>query len=682
MTLKLAWANVRRSYKDFALYFITLLVGVAVFYAFNSIEAQRGVLALSRAQGQMIEMLGLLTNIVSVLITVIMAFLVVYASRFLIKRRNKEFGLYLLLGMQRGRLLRLTAAETLMVGLASLGAGLLLGVGLSQVLVWATAFMFQANMNSAFTFLFAPEVAVRTMLTFCAIFAVSLLINVGYLMRAKLVDLINADRKNEALTLRSIPLSFALFAASCAIIGLSYHLLLENGLLTADSNFWIATVLVCVGTLLFFYSLSGFLLRLVQLAKPLYYRGLNMVVLREVASRVNSTFVSMGVICLTLFLAITSVCGGIGICNAMNNGYRTGYDASMRVLYSSGQQTAPQDVNAQMAQRFSEVGADPWDTLVKEAKQVDFYESDLTLGTFDTLSDKPLSGYVANAMDGYQKTAVCVVKLSQYNQALQMEGKSPVSLEQGQALIACDMDMMADYYKAVAESGGSVSVYGKTLELAPFVAQECIETTSVTTNSGVLVVNDDVVPVGASVYSSLLNVDYVSADAEGQWTSGVEKVAEEFGEDGTLRIGVSETKQQVRDQGVGLTTVVSYLAIYIGFVLVVACAAILAIQQLTAASDSRKRYVLLSKLGATKGMLDGALLKQIAIAFLFPLALAVCHSACALTTVNDVVQMFGHIEIGYVAGIASAAFAVVYGAYFLLTFFQARSIIHSGLQER
>ena len=281
MTLKLAWANVRRSYKDFALYFITLLVGVAVFYAFNSIEAQRGVLALSRAQGQMIEMLGLLTNIVSVLITVIMAFLVVYASRFLIKRRNKEFGLYLLLGMQRGRLLRLTAAETLMVGLASLGAGLLLGVGLSQVLVWATAFMFQANMNSAFTFLFAPEVAVRTMLTFCAIFAVSLLINVGYLMRAKLVDLINADRKNEVLTLRSIPLSFALFAASCAIIGLSYHLLLENGLLTADSNFWIATVLVCVGTLLFFYSLSGFLLRLVQLAKPLYYRGLNMVVLRR-----------------------------------------------------------------------------------------------------------------------------------------------------------------------------------------------------------------------------------------------------------------------------------------------------------------------------------------------------------------------------------------------------------------
>ena len=681
MTLKLAWANVHRSYKDFAIYFVTLLVGVAVFYAFNSVEAQRGVLALSESQGQMIELLGMLTNIVSVLITIIMAFLVVYASRFLIKRRNKEFGLYLLLGMQRGRLLRLMAMETLTVGLASLFVGLVLGVALSQVLVWVTALMFQANMGRAFAFLFAPEVALRTVATFCVIFAFSLLVNVGYLMRAKLIDLINADRKNEALTLRSIPLSFALFLISCVLIGLSYHLLLENGLLTADSNFWAATALVCVGTLLFFYSLSGFLLRVAQMAKPVYYRGLNMFVLREVASRVNSTFVSMGVICMTLFLAITSVCGGIGICNAMNNGYRTGYDASMRVLYFSGQQTSPQDVDAQMAQRFDEAGAVSWNSQVKSSVQVDFYESDLTIGAFDKLSDKPLCSYVANVMDGYQKTAVCVVKLSQYNRALQMEGKQPVSLEQDQALIACDMDMMFGYYRAVASSGGSVSVYGKTLGLAPAVAQECIETTSTPTNSGMLVVNDEAVPAGTPLYASLLDVDYVDGGAEGHWVDGMEKVAEALGENESSRIGLFQTKQQVHDQGIGLTTVVSYLAIYIGFVLVVACAAILAIQQLTAASDNRKRYVLLSKLGATRGMLDGALLKQIAIAFLFPLALAVCHAACALVTVNDVVQMFGHIEIGQVAAIASVSFAAVYGLYFLLTFFQARAIIHSSLRE-
>ena len=193
--------------------------------------------------------------------------------------------------------------------------------------------------------------------------------------------------------------------------------------------------------------------------------------------------------------------------------------------------------------------------------------------------------------------------------------------------------------------------------------------------------NDEAVPAGTPLYASLLDVDYVDGGAEGHWVDGMEKVAEALGENESSRIGLFQTKQQVHDQGIGLTTVVSYLAIYIGFVLVVACAAILAIQQLTAASDNRKRYVLLSKLGATRGMLDGALLKQIAIAFLFPLALAVCHAACALVTVNDVVQMFGHIEIGQVAAIASVSFAAVYGLYFLLTFFQARAIIHSSLRE-
>lgn len=686
MTLKLAFANVRRSYKDFAIYFIALLVGVAVFYAFNSIEAQKGALALSESQGQMIEMLGTLINIVSVLITAIMVFLVVYANRFLIKRRNKEFGLYLLLGMQRSRLLALTAAETLMVGFASLAAGMALGIALSQVLVWATAFMFQANMNGAFTFLLAPDAALRTVGTFCLIFAFALLVNVGYLVRAKLIDLLNADRRNESLTLRSIPLSFVLFMVSCALIGLAYHLLVENGLLTANSGFWAATVLVCIGTLLFFYSLSGFLLRVVQLIKPLYYRGLNMFTLREVASRVNSTFVSMSIICMTLFLAITSVCGGIGICNAMSNGYRTGYDATVRTYYFADgplKEGAGRDMNAGLAESAAEFGGVKWDSLVRESAQIDFYETDFTMGSFDELAQKPLSSYSSSIGPRYKDASVCAVKLSQYNRALQMEGKQPVTLQPDQVLVAYDMDMLHDYYAGIAASGGSATVFGKQLSIVPEVGGECVETTSTPTNSGMLVVNDEAVPASAHVCSSVLNLNYTDAAAEEQVSAALEAVYEagDAGNENGWPVTMYETKQEVYDQGVGLTTVVSYLAIYIGFVLVVACAAILAIQQLTAASDNRKRYVLLSKLGATPRMLDGALFKQIAIAFSFPLALAVCHSVCAMTVVADVVQMFGHLEIGQVAAITAAVFLVVHCAYFALTFVQARGVVRSVIHE-
>ena len=680
MVLKLAWANVRRSYKDFAIYFVTLLVGVAVFYAFNSIEAQQGVLALNRAQGQMIELLGVLIGIVSVLITAIMAFLVVYANRFLVRRRNKEFGLYLLLGMTRGTMLRLMAAETLLVGFASLAIGLALGVGVSQALVWVTATLFSANMNDTFAFLFVPDVALRTVAVFCGIFALSLLLNVGCLMRAKLVDLINADRKNETLTLRSVPLSLVLFAIACMCIGLAYHLLLENGLLTSDSSFWTSTALVCVGTVLFFYSLSGFLLRVMQLATPLYYRGLNMFVLREVASRVNSTFASMSVICLTLFLAITSVCGGIGICNAMNNGYRDGYDATVRTYYSI-ETSAPvgtaASMNDELAKSSEAVGGVDWGSMVREATQVDFYHTDLTMDDFDALAPQRLGDMSASVERDYGSVSVSAVKLSQFNRALEMEGMAPVSLESGCALIASDFEMLDDYYRGVAASGGEVAPFGKALKLASQPCFEPIETTSTGMNAGVVVLNDEEVPATALVTSSLLDINYAHAGVETPMEDALSKISDD---QSAFDISMYQTKQQVHDQGVGLTTVVSYLAIYIGFVLVVACAAILAIQQLTAASDNRKRYALLAKLGATQGMLDGALFKQIAIAFLFPLSLAVCHSACAMIAVTDVVQMFGHIEIGQVAALASAAFLVVYCAYFALTFFQARGLVHAGLR--
>ena len=130
-------------------------------------------------------------------------------------------------------------------------------------------------------------------------------------------------------------------------------------------------------------------------------------------------------------------------------------------------------------------------------------------------------------------------------------------------------------------------------------------------------------------------------------------------------------------QNVGMTTIVAYLAVYIGFVLVVACAAILAIQQLTSATDNRKRYQLLDTLGAPQSMINGALFKQILIAFLFPLALAIAHSLCALQQVVVLVQLFGHFDIGQTSAVVSGAFLAVYGLYFIITYVTARGVIRS-----
>lgn len=705
MIFKLACANVRRSYKDFAIYFFTLLVGVAVYYAFNSIEAQQAVLRLSEQSAKMLDMLGMLIDMVSVFITVILAFLVVYASRFLIRRRNKEFGLYLLLGMPRTKLLALTCVETLIVGAVSLVVGLALGVALSQALVWLTALLFEADMSGQFTFLFAPDVALRTVAVFMVIFAVSLVINVGYLMRAKLIDLINADRKNEVLTLRSIPLAFVLFLVSCGLLAAAYALLLKNGLLAFNAEFAASTALMVVGTLLFFYSLSGFLLRVVQSIKPLYYRGLNMFALRQVASRINSSFASMTVICVTLFLAITSVCGGIGIVAAMQGSFdkQTAYDASMRTYlnmdsyYGDGEADgAPEpakedspgwrvvdehrlDAAAGMHESTATVGTTPWDDVVGESVEVDLYSSDVTYDDLEVLLGNKLADYTTLVEEDYEQQRLSAVKLSQYNQALELAGKDPVSLEPGQALLSCDMDALIGYMQDVADKGGSLEVFGHELELADWLATDCIETTATAMNTGMLVVPDEVIDSSpdAVVWCSILDVRFADGVDAADWDAMMDGVSEQYGEADVWPCSMYQSRQEIFDQNVGLTAVIGYLAVYIGFVLVVACAAILAIQQLTAASDNRLRYRLLDKLGASRGMIDGALFKQIVIAFVFPLLLAVCHSACALTVVMEVVEMFGHVDIAVPAAITAAGFGAVYCLYFVLTYFQARGVIHS-----
>ena len=336
MLVKLAFANVRKSARDFAVYFFTLVLGVAVFYAFNSIADSSAVQSLPTDVSEVVQLLSNIIAGVSVFIAIVLGFLVLYANAFLIRRRRAEFGMYLTLGMGKGDLLKISACETLIVGTASLAVGLLAGVALSQALTCLCLSM-MAQPVEGVTLSFSTKAFTMTVATFAAIFAVSMFWNSAHLAKSKLIDLLAGSRKNDKPRLRNLPLSFALFIVSLCIIGYSYSMLLRTGLLSDDmSNLLIETILVSVGTMLLFFSLSGFLLKAAQMAKPLYLRGLNMFFLRQLASRINSTFVSMSVIAMTLFLALTSVCGGIGIVDAMQKNAENGMrcDASFTSYYA------------------------------------------------------------------------------------------------------------------------------------------------------------------------------------------------------------------------------------------------------------------------------------------------------------------------------------------------------------
>ncbi len=694
MLAKLAAANVRKSARDFAVYFFTLVLGIAVFYAFNSIADSEAVARIGEDGRKMMELLSFVISGVSVFIAVILAFLVIYANRFLIRRRNKEFALYLTLGMQKADLFKVSALETLIVGAASLVVGLAIGLGISQVLCNVAASLFDSQVEGV-AFSVSGDAIALTVGAFAAIFLVTVLLNTGHLFKSKLIDLLNADRKNESFKLRSLPLSFALFIVACVIIGISYKLLIDNGLLEPSPEFMAATALVCIGTVLFFYSVSGFLLRVTQMIRPLYLRGLNMFFLRQLSARANSAFLSMSVIAITLFLAMTSVCGGIGICNAMNasaaNGTR--YDASVVTTYAMMDYDTGEveeldlggfgefarahgyDMAEGLAESAETLGTHAWDEMVDRTVQVDFRLSGVTLGDLDEATGMSIDDFVGAGLlsDDMDKQQLDCVAVSQFNAARELAGLEPISLGEDECAIWNDAALTADYAHALASGRATVNVNGHELTAQADAQDVTLETTGVTQRICVLVVPDDCVDTSAMPWSSLLDVQCKDGQEE-NFRDFLHEVQDSADPD-TYPVSLIQTVSEVQAQSSGFTAVVSYLAIYIGFVLVIACAAILAIQQLTDAADNVRRYELIAKLGAPQRMIDGALFKLIGIYFLFPLLVGVAHTLCAMQVVVDVVQVFGYLDIGSMSIVTMVAFLVVYGAYFLVTYMTARNMV-------
>ena len=694
MLAKLAAANVRKSARDFAVYFFTLVLGIAVFYAFNSIADSQAVARIGEDGRKMMELLAFVINAVSVFIVVILAFLVVYANRFLIRRRNKEFALYLTLGMQKGDLLKVSALETLFVGIASLAVGLAIGLALSQVLCNVAASMFDSEVEGV-AFSVSVDAIVLTVVAFAAIFLVTVVFNTGHLFKSKLIDLLNADRRNESFKLRSLPLSFVLFIVACVLIGVSYKLLMDNGLLEPSPEFMAATVLVCVGTVLFFYSVSGFLLRVTQMIKPLYLRGLNMFFLRQLSARANSAFVSMSVIALTLFLAMTSVCGGIGIVNAMNASAANGtkYDASVVSTYAMWNydtgELEPMELGEfgafaeshgynmveGLAASTAAVDAPSWDDMVKGAAQVDFRLSGVSLGDLNDATGKSIYDFVGSGMlsDGMDEQQLDCVSISQFNAVRELANLEPIDLGENEFAIWNDAALTSDYAEAIAAAAPSLNINGHDLTAQRDVQDVTLETTGVTQRICVLVVPDECIDESVMPWTSLLDVQCNDGQEEA-FQSFLHAVQESSNPD-TYPVSLIQTVSEVEAQSSGFTAVVSYLAIYIGFVLVIACAAILAIQQLTDAADNVRRYELIAKLGAPQRMIDGALFKLIGIYFLFPLLVGIAHTLCAMQVVIDVVQVFGYLDIGSMSVVTMVAFLVVYGAYFLVTYVTARNMV-------
>ncbi|EKY28301.1 FtsX-like permease family protein [Clostridium celatum] len=658
MYFKLAFRNIKKSLKDYAIYFLTLVLGVCIFYTFNSIESQSIMMELSDLKANAFELTSDIIGIVSIFISFILGFLIIYANNYLIKRRKKEFGIYMTLGMENSKLSIIIFIETILIGMISLGVGLILGILLSQGISIVTAKLFEVNI-SKFQFVFSKDAFLRTIANFGIIYLVVLIFNSIIIRKVKLIDLLNASKKNEKLKVKNIWGSIVVFLISIISICTGYHIILKNGLAVMDSTIIKSIIFGTVGTFLFFFSLSGFLLKLFQSNKKNYFKNLNMFVLRQINSKVNTTFISMSFICLMLFVAICTFSAGLGITKAMNSDIEdlTQFDAS---FWSYDTENVLNIINEQY---------NGLDEIIGEKSQYTNYESDFTYKQFfsEEVVEKNKNLYPIS-----QDMAISIIKLLDFNSLMKMLDKNEINLKENEYYAFGDISEVTKDIQKNMDNGIEVNIDDKILVPSNY---EVINVTTydsmMKNNICTIVVNDEIVNGLKPVFCNL-NINFKSNinDAEKYLNENFRSENRE----GKIAV-YGLTKNELLDNSVGIGAMISYLAIYMGIVFLITSAAVLALQQLSESADNVHRYKILKKIGVDDNMINKSLLTQIGIYFIIPLSLAIVHSIVGLKVASDLVSIFGSENIQYYILCTAVVLVVVYGGYFIATYNGSKKII-------
>lgn len=667
MLFKMSVKNIRRSFKDYTIYFFTLILGVAVFYVFNALGSQTVMLKLSNTMYEILELMNRILSGVSVFVSCILGALILYASRFLIKRRKKEFGIYLTLGMSEYKISRILFMETLLIGLLSLAVGLAAGVLVSQCMSVVVANLFDADMTR-FRFVFSGAACLKTCGYFAIMYVLVMIFNSFNISRCRLVELIQADRKNERVKMKNPWVCTVVFLVAAALLGTAYWMVTAGVFdMNVADHIYVPVVMGCIGTFLVFWSLSGLLLRIFTGIRRVYYRGVNSFVLRQFANKINTTVVSITVICLMLFMTISVFSGALSM---------------KKSLSTNLENCAPVDVNlvkpaeGKSIQKVMEEGGFSLKKELADMAEYTIYQNDMEEKDFYGDSLQEVEKAYPHVGFGNK---VRFMTIGDYNRIARLYGKDTYELKKDQYMVIADYKQMVLVRNIPLGRGQSLEINGKKYIPKYRECQEgFVELAAQQLNGGIVLVPDGAVTKDqSSVWG--ISGNYKAADREGKQEqekrlNKVIKKEQKDAKDTKDWVSVN-TRLDIAQSSVGLGALVTFVALYLGIIFLISSAAILALKELSESADNRQRYDMLRKIGVDEKDIHKALFKQIGIYFAFPLLLAVIHSIVGIRFIHILLETMGVSFMLASVGMTAVLLIVVYGGYFILTYLCSRSMI-------
>ena len=694
MLFKLSIKNMKKSFKDYAIYFLTLVLGVAIFYMFNSLDSQQAMLEVSQSTREMIRLMIDLLGMISVFIAIILGFLIVYANNFLVNRRKREFGIYMTLGMGRRQISAIILLETILVGILSLAVGIFVGVFASQFMSILVAKLFEADMTE-FTFVFSKDACIKTCIYFAIMYIAVIVFNTLTISRYKLINLLTAIRKNEKIKIKNPVISILIFLISAGILGYAYWIVTGGVYELRTGNELLKPILMgIVGTIGIFWSLSGFILRIIQSSKKVYLKGTNMFVLRQLNNKINTNIVSMSIICLMLFMTISVLSSSLSIKSALDsqlkeltpvdvNLYKIAYLPESYVNSYNGNtvyytEEQREDSRNPVSYTLKTNGYDM--NSLKDIVEIPIYAiPEWTLKhSFGAYYETVKSQFSMLTYD----TPESIIKISDYNKIASLYGEEQYTLEDDEYIVLCDFEQMTSLRNEAMKVNSNIEINGKTYHSK---YDECqngfVFMSSSNMNGGIILVPDSF-----EVKDEWTQQYFLAANYNAETDEEKEELDKIFSEEndnilfdnlenkGIDLLGI--TKISLTEASKGLATIIIFISIYLGIIFLIASSAILALKQLTESSDNKQRYTILRKIGCDEKMINQALFRQIFIFFMLPLILAIIHSIFGIKFILSILAVLASPNELLPSVIVTAVIiGAIYGVYFLATYLGSKNII-------
>lgn len=673
MLFNLSIKNIKKSLKDYSIYFFTLVAAVAVFYSFNSLDSQTALMEMNKSRYEIVKALINLLGYVSIFISIILGFLITYSNNFLIKRRKKEFGLYLTLGMSKSKVSAILVIETLLVGLISLVVGLFVGIFLSQLLSVFTAKLFEVNM-ATYKFVFSSAALYKTLIYFGIIFLLVMIFNVISLSKNKVINLLTAGKKNEKIKIRNTFVILLSFILAIAFLGYAYHLLFKGAMFAFNKDIILMLITGALGTYFLFFSISGFFLRIISKIKKVYYKNLNMFVLKQIDSKANRTVISTTVICLMLLLTIGILSGAISLVSVFNSDTNNNNMTDITYIKSAYDYVHNENgtySTVKNSKNIADMVNQEWfKDYIKDYAIYSLYQYDgLTMDKFISQKNKQeLIKQYGNQLTF--DSSIDIMSESDYNDILRLYGLKEVNLKDDEYILTANITKAINFYSDLYEEGNNIKINENNLHPATKnIVKISFKNYSGASNMGTIIVDDKNVANLENHFNTLL-ANYIKTDDK-------EKIEKEFLEKCDLYGGSREyfSKLEMENSNIGMKGILTFVGLYLGIIFAISSATVLAIGQLSESSDNKQRYLVLKQIGADESMIKNSLFTQIAIAFITPLLVALFHSFFGLRELNGMISLMGDLDITKSIFLTSIFIIIVYGGYFIATYLASKNII-------